>query len=1140
MEKQTEFFISREARDRYRVRDTLFTPSGKAVHSLFHGARVFARKMNEVAEEAGRPPFAKAGDLNALGLIHAIFHRVIDLYREQVNPQAFSRALKRFQEGTGEGGIEGTLRSFMEVLPPAEVYREEADAEAFLHGETRNVPHRRILFDEALLIWLANRNPAAAPYLELFDETPLRQGTAYGALLETVRKHFDTEPPFGPDEENLVEMLLRPAREVPDSLIGQLEYIRARWAHLLGDYLALLLRAIDLAKEESKWGLPVAGESVVIEYTGLEGEPERFTPDRDWMPNLVMIAKNVTVWLHQLSKWTGTPIHRLDQIPDAELDRLAAWGLTGLWLIGAWERSPASRRVKTMCGNPEAMASAYAVFAYEIASDLGGEEAFQNLKARALARGIRMATDMVPNHMGMDSPWVIEHPDWFLSLEESPYPAYRFDTANLSWAEGVGLHLEAHYFDRTDAAVVFLRRDEGSGEQRFLYHGNDGTSMPWNDTAQLDYLNPEVREAVIQAILRVAQKSPIIRFDAAMTLTRRHYHRLWFPAPGAGGAIPTRAEHGLTKSAFDGRMPQEFWREVVDRVQAEAPDTLLLAEAFWLMEGYFVRTLGMHRVYNSAFMNMLKDEENANYRTVLKNTLEFDPEVLQRFVNFLSNPDEETALAQFGKGDKYFGVCTMAATLPGLPLFAHGQIEGFAEKYGMEYGRAYWEEDPDEGFVRYHEKTIFPLLHRRSLFAGSQHFRLYDFFDDSGTVNEDVFAYSNRAGEERALVVVHNRYAEAKGWIRTSVAFLRKGERGGGLAQETLAEGLGLAPRPDAFWIFRDHVTDLEYLRGAVDMAEVGIYVELGAYQRHVFLDFHEVRDHPDRPYRRLAGELAGGGVPDMAWALWEIRLRPVREAFGRIASPALIERTLEDWERGSAPVDAASKAAAEALKGFIAEADRVVGRGEDPSRIASNAGRKLAVLLDLPGAVKGLEGAEDAGAVARVESLEEPGAGSFPLREALLAWVFLHPLGSVQGMEGGGERSLRWMEEWGLEDGLAGAFTECGWDDEKIRRVMRVSRILIRHQEDVRLKAFGGEGAEGIAVRLRQDGEVRAFLQAEEERGEPGYGRDPLDPLVRGLFFASLADLLAAPEGEGTERTAEIVRLHEFFSRLQASWEGP
>jgi len=26
----------------------------------------------------------------------------------------------------------------------------------------------------------------------------------------------------------------------------------------------------------------------------------------------------------------------------------------------------------------------------------------------------------------------------------------------------------------------------------------------------------------------------------------------------------------------------------------------------------------------------------------------------------------------------------MLVTLPGLPMFAHGQLEGFSEKYGME------------------------------------------------------------------------------------------------------------------------------------------------------------------------------------------------------------------------------------------------------------------------------------------------------------------------------------------------------------------------------------------------------------------------------------------------------------------------
>src|SRR5207249_9081949 len=122
------------------------------------------------------------------------------------------------------------------------------------------------------------------------------------------------------------------------------------------------------------------------------------------------------------------------------------------------------------------------------------------------------------------------------------------------------------------------------GNERYVYHGNDGTLTPWNDTAQLDYLRREVREAVIQTNLHVARHFPIIRFDAAMTLAKRHFQRLWFPEPGTGGAIPSRAEYGLTKAEFDRAMPVEFWREVVDRVAAELPDTLLLAEAFWLME----------------------------------------------------------------------------------------------------------------------------------------------------------------------------------------------------------------------------------------------------------------------------------------------------------------------------------------------------------------------------------------------------------------------------------------------------------------------------------------------------------------------------------------------------------------------------
>ena len=51
---------------------------------------------------------------------------------------------------------------------------------------------------------------------------------------------------------------------------------------------------------------------------------------------------------------------------------------------------------------------------------------------------------------------------------------------------------------------------------------------------------------------------------------------------------------------------------------------------------------------------------------------------------------------------------------------------------------------------------------------------LYDFFAANGTVSENVFAYSNRNGGERALIIYSNQYADAHGTIDFSAAFADK------------------------------------------------------------------------------------------------------------------------------------------------------------------------------------------------------------------------------------------------------------------------------------------------------------------------------------------------------------------------------
>ncbi|GAH25235.1 unnamed protein product, partial [marine sediment metagenome] len=228
------------------------------------------------------------------------------------------------------------------------------------------------------------------------------------------------------------------------------------------------------------------GKSKAYEYDIME--LENYTRDKEWMPKVVMIAKNVYVWMDQLSKKYKRSITMLYEIPNEELDQLKEWGFTGLWLIGLWERSQASKTIKRWCGNPEAEASAYSTYDYTIAHDLGGYESYKNLRDRAMARGIRLACDMVPNHTGIVSKWIVEHPEWYVSLHYPPFPSYSYSGENLSGDPNKGIFLEDKYFSRTDAAVTFKHVDFRTGEEKYIYHGNDGTSFPWNDTAQLNFL----------------------------------------------------------------------------------------------------------------------------------------------------------------------------------------------------------------------------------------------------------------------------------------------------------------------------------------------------------------------------------------------------------------------------------------------------------------------------------------------------------------------------------------------------------------------------------------------------------------------------------------------------------------------------
>lgn len=1126
-----------------------YLASHPAVPAIFR-YRQLAERLNRL--QPATSVSAKAGELRLFALMNRIFRHLLTSYFDEQLPDLEEKILTAGKLDFTSGSLAQVIHQFIQLYPPCDRNgKQDISAVRHLAGDSRKFRKRRRIVRETLLLRIFMENPALTAMRPLFDDSGLVAVSPYATVTATLETALDKAPPCTPYELPILRLLRSPQQACPDSLAGQLDFIRKNWTELLppGVLDELTSTFATISEEEIQRGIG-PGTAQVLDFFPKQGktspsasevysEPESFSPDREWMPNVVLIAKMAYVWMDQLSKKYGWSISRLDEIPDSELDTLAAWGFTGLWLIGIWERSPASRKIKQLCGNPEAISSAYSLFDYVIAEDLGGNSALENLRQRAACRGIRLASDMVPNHTGIDSRWTREHPDWFVQLDYPPYPGYRFDGPDLSSTPDISLRIEDGYWSRTDAAVVFQHRDNRTGRVRYIYHGNDGTSTPWNDTAQLNYLLPEVREAVIQTILHVARNFPIIRFDAAMTLAKKHFQRLWFPQTGLGGGIPSRAEHALSRTRFDELFPLEFWREVVDRVANEVPDTLLLAEAFWLMEGYFVRTLGMHRVYNSAFMNMLKMEENAKYRQTIKNVLEFNPEILQRFVNFMNNPDEKTAVEQFGKEGKYFGAAVLLVTMPGLPMFGHGQVEGFTEKYGMEYRRAYWSEEVDRHLVELHERLLFPLMKKRRLFSGAANFVLYDFFNGD-TVDENIFAYSNACGNERALIVYHNRFASSSGWIRTSCTRSLKNASGETRqVRTTLGEALGINSDGRFYYRFRDSASGLEYLRHGKELAEQGLFLKLEAFECHAFLDFREIRDDDYGTWGKLCRELAGRPTANLDEELRQVQFSETGLALAELfsAAPGLLSVLFDPTV--TAEANKAAKSAILALLGkFLFKLQREGALSLAGPQLAQKILLEMTLLFGITRLKFRKKGWQNAQSSLTAALSPDQGCDMKPL--ILLSSIFRHLAECLGGVYR--EQPQKLLADFALIRTLANCFQQA--IDRKAatqpattaNNGILLLQIMLAHPSFFRDQTENEEKCPRLE-QLFAGSDVREFLQVHLSEGIEWFNKERFEVLLNALYLTNLCIFLAT-DADSAEIVSETLRLHtavrEYCSRAE------
>src|SRR5215831_12410660 len=358
-------------------------------------------------------------------------------------------------------------------------------------------------------------------------------------------------------------------------------------------------------------------------------------------PSLYQV--NTRVWLTELSRQLGHAAS-MDDIPDAELDRLAEMGFDWLWFLSVWQTGPASQRVSRTndewrkqfqetlpdLRDEDIPGSGFAITGYRVHKSLGGDGALTRLRERLHKRGLRLMLDFVANHTGLDHPWVEEHPEYYIRGTESD-------------------------FARSPMNYTGVKRKRGD---LLLAHGRDPYYPGWPDTLQLNYGNPATQEAMIGELMKIAGKCDGVRCDMAMLVLPEVFERTW--------GIPAEL----------------FWPKATERVRKQYPDFLFMAEVYWDLE-WTLQQHGFDYTYDKRLYDRLREDHAGPVREHLQADLDYQ----NKMARFLENHDEPRAAATFAPG-MHEAAAIITFLSPGLRFFHQGQFEGRRKRISPHLVRA--------------------------------------------------------------------------------------------------------------------------------------------------------------------------------------------------------------------------------------------------------------------------------------------------------------------------------------------------------------------------------------------------------------------------------------------------------------------
>jgi len=429
---------------------------------------------------------------------------------------------------------------------------------------------------------------------------------------------------------------------------------------------------------------------------------------------------NTRVWLTEWSRKLGRGA-ALDDLPDAELDRLAEMGFDWIWLLSVWQTGPAAQKISRTHSEwrkdfeatlpdlreEDIGGSGFAIQDYAVNRDLGGDAALARLRARLRQRDLKLMLDFVPNHMAPDHAWVAEHPDFFVhgteeDLQRAPQNYCRAQTKN--------------------GPVV-------------LAYGRDPYFDGWSDTLQLNYGSVALQQAMIGELLRIAGQCDGVRCDMAMLILPEIFERTW------------------------GIQAQSFWPNAITRVRMKWPAFTFMAEVYWDLE-WTMQQQGFDYAYDKRLYDRLREGHARPVREHFHAGLDYQ----NKLARFLENHDEPRAAASFSS-ENHQAAAVVTFLSPGLRFFHQGQFEGRQKRISPHLIRGP-QETVDQELKQFYDRLLAVLRNPEVRNGDWQLLECAPAWDGNWTADCFLASFWQGMDDERLLVAVNYAPNQSQCYVR--------------------------------------------------------------------------------------------------------------------------------------------------------------------------------------------------------------------------------------------------------------------------------------------------------------------------------------------------------------------------------------